>query len=318
LKRIYLIIISFFLFFEKTLYCQENDLLSITLEYYNKSLYFVGDSDNYPILVHVSISNTSGKTARFKIADDKMFSLDFVGITKENISLPSTSNLERKRTTHQTVYFKEIVLEPGEHYSFVENLKDYITIEKPGVYYFSLLFYPELYKFSNISLESNRLILNVKPTPEKKQQYQTFTDSPATILKPEAISADKVVEQTIIARQKNLWEQYFLYIDVEQMLMRDPLRNKKYRMSSEAERQAMIEEYKLNLIQQRIDTEIVAVPEKFVIERTLYTQTEGTVSVIQWFKYNTFREKKRYTYYIRQRDGIWQIYDYDVENLGTE
>ena len=48
------------------------------------------------------------------------------------------------------------------------------------------------------------------------------------------------------------------------------------------------------------------------------TQNEGTVTTTQWFNYNTFKEKKKYTYYVRQRDGIWQIYDYTVENLGTE
>ena len=47
-------------------------------------------------------------------------------------------------------------------------------------------------------------------------------------------------------------------------------------------------------------------------------RTEGTVKVIEWFKNDNFMERKRYTYYVRQRDGIWQIYDYTVDNLGTE
>ena len=29
-------------------------------------------------------------------------------------------------------------------------------------------------------------------------------------------------------------------------------------------------------------------------------------------------KKKRYTYKVRQREGIWQIYDYNVVNLRTE
>ena len=60
------------------------------------------------------------------------------------------------------------------------------------------------------------------------------------------------------------------------------------------------------------------VPESFTIDKTVYTQNEGTVTTTQWFNYDTFKEKKKYTYYVRQRDGIWQIYDYTVENLGTE
>ena len=45
---------------------------------------------------------------------------------------------------------------------------------------------------------------------------------------------------------------------------------------------------------------------------------EGTVTVTEWFKYPNFREKKSYVYKVRQREGIWQIYDYTVTNLGTE
>ena len=68
----------------------------------------------------------------------------------------------------------------------------------------------------------------------------------------------------------------------------------------------------------RIDTNIVAIPESYQIERTTYAETEGTVSVLEWFQNKGFKEKKRYTYYVRQRNGIWYIYDYSVYNLGTE
>ena len=140
----------------------------------------------------------------------------------------------------------------------------------------------------------------------------------ADILQPQAISPDKVVEQTIVARQRSLWDQYFLYMDLEEMLKRDPVRNRKYSSSSAIERNRMLDNYKADLQQSRIDGDIVAIPERFTIDKTVYTQTEGTVTSTQWFKYDTFYEKKRYIYHVRQRDGIWQIFDYTVENLGTE
>ena len=139
-----------------------------------------------------------------------------------------------------------------------------------------------------------------------------------TILKPESIAPDKVVEQTIVARQKNLWDQFFLYMDIEQMLLRDQARKRKYTTISDIERNRMIQDYKLDLMQERIDNAIVTIPESFYIEKTVYTQTEGAVTVIEYFKYDTFKEKKRYTYQIQKRDDIWRIYDYTVENLGTE
>ena len=76
--------------------------------------------------------------------------------------------------------------------------------------------------------------------------------------------------------------------------------------------------FKADLMQSKIENDIIAVPEKFVIEKTSYTPTEGSVTVMEWFKYPNFSEIKRYNYKVRQREGIWQIYDYTVVNLGTE
>ena len=138
------------------------------------------------------------------------------------------------------------------------------------------------------------------------------------ILRPIELSPDKVVEQTIIARQKSLWDQYFLYIDVESMLQRNPSLRKKYISLSADERIRMLESFKADLMQEKIENDMVAIPQSFQIEKTSYTPTEGYVSVIEWFKYPNFSEKKRYTYKVRQREGIWKIYDYNVVNLGTE
>lgn len=134
----------------------------------------------------------------------------------------------------------------------------------------------------------------------------------------EEISPDKVVEQTIIARQKSLWDQYFLYMDIEAMLLRNSAQKRKYITVSAEERARMLKLYKADLMQSKLDNDIVAIPEKFEIEKTVYTKTEGTVTVTEWFKYPNFREKKSYVYKVRQREGIWQIYDYTVTNLGTE
>ena len=226
--------------------------------------------------------------------------------------------LSRKRTTSRTVYFREITLESGEEYSFTENLKDYIKIETPAVYYFEVYFYPELYKTKQNYIVSNRLSLDVRSAPTVASSKLSVSTATAEILKPEPISPDKVVEQTIIARQRDLWDYFFLYFDVEQMFMNNDVRETRYRNASEEDRIRMIENYKATLMQDRIDTDIVAIPESFFIERTEYSQTEGTVTVLEWFNEETFTRRKRYTYYVRQRDGIWQIYNYDVTNLESE
>lgn len=324
MKRLFKIIATLFLFgqtiaFADVVNAEKFKDMSVSIKFYDRTMYYPGNADSNPVFIHVSIKNNSTETMRFKLADDRMFSVDFNGYTVKNSQLSQTEQLIRKRTTNQTVYFREISLENGEEYSFVENLKDYIDIVEPYVYYIELNLYPELYKSKYLNVISNRLTLEVRPSPSAaSSSVLPVKIKSAELLKPEEISADKVVEQTIIARQKSLWDQYFLYLDVESLLKRNSSSKRKYASASADERARMLKSYKADLMQSRIDNDIVAVPEKFEIERTVYTKTEGTVTVTEWFKYPNYHEKKSYVYKIRQREGIWQIYDFTVTNLGTE
>lgn len=319
MKRFLFAIISIFILFAQSIVAQNNEDVQVSIKLYNKTLYYPGESLDNPIYVHITVANKGSETLRFKLADDRMFSIDFSAFNAKNKKLPYTEEIIKKRTTDRIVYFREIALETGEEYSFVENLKDYVQITEPAIYYFELDFFPELYKSKFNRIESNRLRIDVKPSPSVTSVTKIpVSNETISVLKPETISPDKVVEQTIVARQKNLWDQYFLYMDIEKMLTRDQARKRKYTTLSDIERNRMIQDYKLDLMQSRIDNDIVAIPESFYIEKTVYTQTEGSVSVIQWFKYDTFKEKKRYVYSVQKRDEIWHIYDYTVENLGTE
>ena len=96
------------------------------------------------------------------------------------------------------------------------------------------------------------------------------------------------------------------------------IEERKYISSSASERERMLATFKADLMQSRIENDIIAVPSEFSIVETRYTPTEGTVTVVEWFQYPNFKEKKNYVYKVRQREGIWQIYDYTVTNLGTE
>lgn len=326
LKRILLSIITVFSIFAQFSFAQDAgekqadySNASVSIRFYDRTMYYPGSKEDNPIYVDVAITNKGTDTLRFKLADDRMFSLDFYAYTIKNTTLPNTKDLTIKRSTNQTVYFRELAIEPGETYSFVENVKDYIQIDEPSIYYLEMRFYPELYKSRMIEIASNRLSLDIRPAPSaSSSNILPVENKTMALLKPEAISPDKVVEQTITARQKSLWDQYFLYMDIEQMMVRNSEVNRKYKNASADERNRMLKVYKADLMQNRIDYDIVSIPERFQIENTSYSQTEGTVSVIEWFKYPNFSEKKRYIYKVRQRDGIWQIYDYSVTNLGTE
>ncbi|MCR5402102.1 MAG: hypothetical protein K6E78_10995 [Treponema sp.] len=321
-RKLFLIISILFIFGDRLLaqgLSKNFDGASVYIKYYDRTMYYPGDADSNPVFVHISIKNNSTETLRFKLADDRMFSVDFNAYTLKNTKLEQTERLTRKRTTNQTVYFREIALETGEEYSFVENLKDYVDIPEPSIYYIELVLYPELYKSKNISITSNRLTMEVRPSPSAASStVLPVKAKTAELLKPEEISPDKVVEQTIIARQKSLWDQYFLYMDVEAMIQRTSSVKRKFREVSADEKARMLENYKTDLMEAKIDGDIVAIPEKFQIEQTVYNQTTGSVTVTEWFKYPNYHEKKKYVYKVRQREGIWQIYDYTVTNLGTE
>lgn len=322
------IFVSILIFLSSFLVIQAQEQMpSVTIRFYNKTVYYPGNGQENPVLIRVTISNNTSDTMRFKLADNRIFSMDFNVVNSKNIRLEHTEEFIRKRSTNQPVFFREISLEPGEEYSFIENIKDYIEIPQSGIYYMDGYFYPELNRQTVMSsdnpyikpVKSNRLTLEVRPSVGAASLSIVPTD-PVTFdnLSRKQISPDQVITDTIIARQKNSWDEFFLYMDLEEMILRDSSLAKKFISESEDGRIRMIENYKISMRNKSAALDIIMVPNKFQIEKTAYTPTEGSVSVIQWFDYSTYSEKKRYTYYLHQKDGIWLIYDYTVDNLGTE
>ena len=75
-----------------------------------------------------------------------------------------------------------------------------------------LNYYPELYKSKYLSLKSNRLTLEVRPSPTAAAaSVIPVTTNTVEVLQPQSLSPDKVVEQTIISRQKSQWNQFFSF-----------------------------------------------------------------------------------------------------------
>ncbi len=298
---------------------QDFSKASVVIKFFDRTMYYPSGTKDNPVKVNVSIVNNGTETLRFKLADERMFSLDFNANTIKNTKLSQTNDLITRRSSKNDVYYRDIAIEAGESYSFIEDVKKYIDFEEPSIYYLQLDFYPELYKSKGVKLTSNRLSLDVRPAPAASAStLLPVQNETATLLKPEAISPDQVVKQTIIARQKSLWDQYFLYIDLEQMMKRNGETERRYNAASADERRRMLDSYKMDLMQNRIDHDVIAVPESFQIQTTTYSPTSGSVTVEEKFKYPNYKEVKKYVYKVRQRDGIWQIYDYTVTNLRTE
>lgn len=321
MKQLVSILLCLYLLSSGFIFSQTNDFAEadVTIRFYNRSVYYQGNSQAEHIFVQLTITNKKSKTLRFKLADDRLFSINFTAYNSKNIKLDHTNDWKKKQTTSRQIFFREVSLEPGESFSFVENIKDYLTINDPGMYILESSFYPELIREEEIQHKSNRLILEIKPSPGPAA-IKTLPVSAMTgdILRAESIPPDQVISTILTARQKALWDQFFIYFDLDKMIKRDPTLNRRYNSESETGRLTMIENYKTDLKQSRIDREISTIPTSFDIEHTMYTATEASVIVIQRFKNNNYTEIKRFTYNLWSRNNVWLIYNYSVENLGNE
>jgi hypothetical protein len=291
--------------------------LSFSIRFFDKKVYYLDSSD---IDIKVTLTNDSPQPFRFKLADEKTFSLDFDASSLSNRPLDHTDGFIKKRSQNQPVFFREITLEPGEEYSFVENLFDYVKIPESGVFVVKATLYPELVtKDSATKIQSNLLNLNIRPPlgKDENRKFQLDQDT-MEILSRESIPPDKVVEYTIVARQKSQWNKFFLYLDLESLLTRSAEKKGRYLRESEDGRSRMIEEFRKTLQEPTVDQDINTVPSDFRITETSYTADRGTVKVIESFKFKNFDLRKLYTYYLSKRDNIWFITDYLVKNLGTE
>ena len=295
---------------------------AFSIRYHDRSIYYPGNSPSEPINIQLTITNKGPQTLRFKLADDRSFSLYFTARTTRGQALENAPAWMIKRAANREVYFREVSLEPGESFSIVENLKDYLVITAPGMYVLDCDFYPELKRLSGSSepsIASNRLTLEIKPSPSAAAtSVMPIHPKTAEILKPQAMPPDEVISYILTSRQRSHWDQFFLYLDLDEMIKRDPARKRRFAAESEEGRIAMIDNYKNELSQARIDKDISTIPYKFQIERTTYAGNDGVVTAIEWFQYPTFAEKKRFTYYLVSRDGIWRVVNYTVDNLGTE
>jgi hypothetical protein len=302
--------------------------IDFTIRFFDKRIYYVAED---PIIVQVTVANNTPQPYRFHLADERVFSVDFDVRTVSNRSIEAADPLIRKRSTSQQVFFREIIVESGESFSFVEDIRDYVKFSQSGAFVVQARLFPGLYRGKASAedaaqngrvLESNRLSLNLRPPsiPGPAGIPLEMDVETNAVLVREKLPPDEVVQYTLTARQKSQWEKFFLYLDVESLVTRDGARRRQWLAESEEGRRMMISRYRSELQNAVIDGDIATIPTEFTIERTAYGTEEGTVVVLEKFRVPTgnYTERKRYTYTLQRRDGIWTIVDYVVLNLGTE
>ena len=291
--------------------------VEFNIRFYDRRIYYV---ETDPIYVQITINNKSPEVFRFKLADERAFSVDFDIRTMTNLPLAQADTLIRKRTQNQQIYFREIAIESGESFSFVEDLRDYVNLKQPGSFRVRAKVYPELYRAASNTIESNYLALSLRPAviPGPDGIPLEMDVATGAVLVRQQLPPDEVVSYMLKARQESQWERFFLYLDLEAMLSRDAVQKRKWFAENEDGRRRMAAEYRKSLQNSFIDGDISVIPTTFEILRTEYYNNEGIVTVMEKFRLTDFTDVRRYKYFLERRDNIWIIVNYSVEGLGTE
>lgn len=310
-----------YLYIAAMIFCSVSPLWSgieFNIRFFDRKIYYV---ENDPIYVQITLTNDSPETFRFKLADERVFSVDFDIRTMTNRPLPEADFFIRKRTQNHQVFFREISMESGESFSFVEDIRNYVSIKNPGSYMVQAKIYPNLYRAQNSSvIESNTINLNIRPRTVIGEDGIPVEMDVATgaVLKRERLPPDEVVDYMLKARQGAQWEKFFLYLDLESLLARDSYQKQKWRSENEDGRRKMVDNYRQRLQRSVDDRDISVIPTKFEIVKTTYNNNTGTVIVVERFRGDSYTDVRQYTYDLERRDNIWFIVNYDVEGLTTE
>jgi hypothetical protein len=289
--------------------------VSLSIRFFDKRIYFPGSE--VPIMV--TISNETDRTYRFKLADDRVYSLSFEARTASNRRLDLSDAYKVAMSKSEPVFYRELAIKPGEQYSFKEDLSRFVRVDEPGSYAVTASFYPELSSSQAAApIESNLLSLSVRPSPGLPPASAAVSAVTGETLKAQALPPDEVVRRTIVARQKGLWNEFFLYLDLPALLTRDQDRRREYDLESDEGQRRMVDRYRADLQTAVVGNDIVVQPFYFEILETRYTEAKGFVKALEKFKSGQLRQIKEYDYVLERRGEVWYIVDYTVFNKGTE
>jgi hypothetical protein len=289
---------------------------TISIRLFEQKIYFLNDE----IEIKITIKNDSVDPYNFRIADNRVFSLDFDVRTMTNKPEQYHSDLfKNERNTMKPVFYRELVLSPGEEYSLIVKFSDYVKLKEPGLYIVQTLFYPDLYMSdSSEAVVSNKLTLNVRPPIESSDERGAVEAQIEKAMQREDLPPDGVVSYMLKARMVDHWSKFFLYINLESLYINSFLKTKQnrdqYNKLSEAEKRTKIDWYKNQIMQTKAEWYLVLRPHTFEIVETNYTPFDATVKVRQVYQHPDYKEPRLYTYYLKRSGRSWEIVNYTVEN----
>jgi hypothetical protein len=314
IKRCHLVAIGL-LFIGAALSAQD---LEVSIRLYDEHVYFPDSS----VQILITLSNQSPENVTFRLADDRRFNNEFDVRNQTNQRAERTREFTIAQQANQQIYYRTVLLRPGEQLSFVERLDEYVDIQDAGMYTVQAQFYPQLRSLDpQTVLFSNPVTLSVRPGSTPEIQRETEIRSVVEQqLRRENISPDQVVAFMLDSLQQNNWERFFLYLNLEKIYRQSPPREERYiRLGEEAQIEELLEfRDQLSGRADATDAGLVAVPSGYEIIETRYTPTDGQVTARLHFDRDGFRERRQYTYELERRNGFWEIIGYFIANLPNE
>ena len=269
------------------------------------------------ILIRHTISNDGGAPYRFRLADNRIFNIELEMRTEDGRPLASAATLLNRRNQNSPVLYREIVLDPGEEFSFIEPLKEYVEIAQPGSYIVRAQFYPILLSVTEERprLEGQEpLRIVIRPTPAlQRSATSDALPSPAP-LRRQDIAPDQVVRFLLDARIAEEWERFFLYLNLTSLYRALPTRDRAYSRLSSQNQLLEIEKFRQQLQQRRTEEGLALRPLSYRIVQSNYGNDQAQVWADLTFpRSGRGSPIRRYQYFLRRDNGNWEIYNYSVQ-----
>ncbi len=310
------LLITAFILSSFSIFTAEYNNINFSIRYFDKKIYYPGDD----VQLKASIINNSAENYRFNLSENRIFNITLNVKTLNNRLLEPSEKLIINSNRNGNTFYREIIIGPGEEFSFIVDLDEYTDINRAGMYIIEGMFTANLNNPGDSLLVSNRLPLSVRPSTNNNDFREILDYETGEILRANPIPPDEVIKYIIEARQKSIWSQFFLYIDLKELMLNNSDLKRRFERSTEEEQQLLIENFRNEMEGLRLqsDQSIVIIPSAFEILHTTYSSENATVIVREEFQQNGFTAVKSFTYFLHKKDGIWKVYNYEIKNIGTK
>lgn len=288
--------------------------VTFSIRYQNKEVYY----PDKPVWIKASIRNDSAQDYVFQLADELFLNIDLQVKTLSNQALEPSDLFLARSVSRAPVMYRLMNLKPGEEHSFSFDVREFVNLNQAGTYIIQAVFVPNAAESSAGRLNGNSLSLSLRPYAAESYFVDAIDADDGEILQREALAPDQVVKYTLEARQREQWNKFFLYIDLEEMYKRNSDRRRRFLNADITERLQMIKNYSEQLAANSVDGELSNIPFEFKVLSVTYTDKEASVITRQVYRLRQYNEVKEYTWLLRNYNGVWMIKNYIVKNLGSQ